>query len=278
MDFFFPPVKKVRQHYFIGALFKDRDQIQELVKSKKLIKNKVKSKYSKNQHGYHSNYQLSTNLIYLGYLEEEIAQAYMDNTFDKLLTAITKNMSPLLCEYTQYSVIDDKSYYQISLQFKDIDNKLNEIILPYLFENGIKPIYHKKDLPKPKIDLLYVNKKGINYFEKRNFFNKPPNTYFTLDYLTLIKGVPVVARSGTPSTHDQMNLEEIEKYKYYFSKKENISKTNLLIQNTFQNNSNKNINENKNSNININSNKDNSNNSLNENKNNKSEKNPIYFL
>jgi len=212
------PIKKNRQHYFIGALFKDQKQIQELVRCKKNIKNKVKAKYTTNQHGYHSNYQLSTNLIYLGYLEQEIAEEYMNNTFSKLLIALTKNIGPLLCEYTDYSVSEDQTYYKISLDYKDIDNKLNNIILPYLYENGIKPIYHQKNIPKSKIDLLYVNKKEINYFEKRDFFMKPPNTYFTLDYLTLIKGVPVVSRSGTPSVHDQMNLEEIEKYKYFFSK------------------------------------------------------------
>jgi hypothetical protein len=236
MDFFFPPAKKIRQHYFIGALFKDREQIQTLVQSKKIIKNKVKSKYSKNQHGYHSNYQLSTNLIYLGYLEEDVAEAYMNNTFSKLLTAITTNMPPLLCEYTQYSVSEDNSYYKVSLDYKDIDDKLNKIILPYLFENGIEPIYDKKNIPTSKIDLLYINKNGLDYFEKRDFFMKPPNTYFTLDYLALIKGTPTVARSGTPSTHDQMNLEEIEKYKYFFSKSQDLTK-NVLSLSSITNNS-----------------------------------------
>ena len=221
MDFFFPPPKKNREHYFIGAVFKDQQQIQDLVRSKKIIKSKIKNKYHINQHGYHSNYQLSTNLIYLGYLEEDVATSYMENIFDKLLKQLTKNISKLECEYTHFTVSDDNTYYKISLEYKDVQDKLNKVILPYLYQEGVKPIYPNRTMEKPKIELLYVNKKGISYFEKRNFFMKPPTNQFILDYFALIKGKPVVARSGTPSIHDQMNLEEIEKYKYYFKEPSN---------------------------------------------------------
>ena len=238
MDFFFPPAKKVREHYFIGAVFKDQQQIQDLVRSKKIIKSKIKNKYRINQHGYHSNYQLSTNLIYLGYLEEDVATSYMENIFDKLLKQLTKNISKLECEYTHYSISDDNTYYKISLEYKDIEDKLNKVILPYLYQEGVKPIYPNRTMEKPKIELLYVNKKGISYFEKRNFFMKPPTNQFILNYFALIKGKPVVARSGTPSIHDQMNLEEIEKYKYYFKEPSNNNLImNANLSNTQSNNS-----------------------------------------
>lgn len=238
MDFFFPPAKKVRQHYFIGAVFNNQQQIQNLVRTKKTIKNKLKFKYQVNQHGYHSNYKFSTNLIYLGYLEEDVATSYMENIFNKLLTQLTNNITELECEYTHFTVSSDNTYYKVSLEFKDVEDKLNKVILPYLYQEGVKPIYPNRIMQKPKIELLYVNKAGISYFEKRNFFMKPPNNKFNLDYLTLIKGIPVVARAGTPSVHDQMNLEEIEKYKYYFKKANSINLIkNANLSNASSNNS-----------------------------------------
>ena len=238
MDFFFPPAKKVRQHYFIGAVFNNQQQIQNLVRTKKTIKNKLKFKYQVNQHGYHSNYKFSTNLIYLGYLEEDVATSYMENIFNKLLTQLTNNITELECEYTHFTVSSDNTYYKVSLEFKDVEDKLNKVILPYLYQEGVKPIYPNRIMQKPKIELLYVNKSGISYFEKRNFFMKPPDNKFNLDYLTLIKGTPVVARAGTPSLHDQMNLEEIEKYKYYFKKANSINLIkNANLSNASSNNS-----------------------------------------
>ena len=236
-----PKSKKYRQHYFIGAVFNNREQIQDLVRVKKTIKGKLKSKYQLDQHGYHSNYKFSTNLVYLGYLEENIAEKYMENIFDKLLKELTQNIQELECQYTDFTISNDNSFYRISLDYKDTEDKLNKVILPYLNQVGIKPIYPNRNIEKPKIELLYVNKKKISYFEKRNFYTKPPSNSFKLDYLTLIKGIPTVSRSGAQSVHDQMNLEEVEKYKYYFLK----SSTNQLVSNpTTRLNSNINSNSN----------------------------------
>ena len=221
-----PISKKYRQHYFIGAVFNNKEQIQDLVRVKKTIKSKLKSKYQLDQHGYHSNYKFSTNLVYLGYLEENIAEKYMENIFDSLLKELTQNIQELECQYTDFTISNDNSFYRISIDFKDTEDKLNKVILPYLNE-GIKPIYPNKTIEKPKIELLYVNKKKVSYFEKRNFYTRPPSNSFKLDYLTLVKGIPTVSRSGAQSVHDQMNLEEVEKYKYYFLK----SNGNQLVSN-----------------------------------------------
>jgi hypothetical protein len=258
--------KKYRQHYFIGAVFNNKEQIQNLVRTKKTIKSKLKNKYQLDQHGYHSNYKFSTNLVYLGYLEEHIAEKYMENIFDRLLKELTQNIQELECQYTDFTISNNNSFYRISLDYKDTEDKLNKVILPYLNEEGIKPIYPNRTIENPKIELLCVNKKKVSYFEKRNFYIKPPSNKFKLDYLTLIKGVPTVSRSGAQSVYDQMNLEEVEKYKYYFLKSNGnklVSNPNLnsnfgikfnnqeespltIGNNNSNNNSNKNANKNKN--------------------------------
>jgi hypothetical protein len=233
--------KKYRQHYFIGAVFNNREQIQDLVRVKKTIKGKLKSKYELDQHGYHSNFKFSTNLVYLGYLEENIAEKYMENIFDSLLKELTQNIQELECQYTDFTISNDNSFYRISIDFKDTEDKLNQVILPYLNQEGIKPIYPNRTIEKPKIELLYVNKKKVSYFEKRNFYTKLPSNSFKLDYLTLIKGIPTVSRSGSASVHDQMNLEEVEKYKYYFLKSSNnqlVSNPTTRLNSNVNNNSN----------------------------------------
>jgi hypothetical protein len=41
-----------------------------------------------------------------------------------------------------------------------------------------------------------------------------PTDKFKINHISLIKGNPVKIRSGTPSIHDQMNLEEVYKYNF----------------------------------------------------------------
>jgi len=37
---------------------------------------------------------------------------------------------------------------------------------------------------------------------------------FKIDHISLLRGTPTKVRSGTPSVHDQMTLEEVSKYTF----------------------------------------------------------------
>jgi hypothetical protein len=200
---------KEKSHFFIGHLIKNENHSYVLRK----IQKKLRKKYLLKE--YHTNNKLFTNFIYLGYLDEETANIYMQEIISKLLTSISNTFNELICEYTGYKLSYDGSYYKISLNFNDIKNYLEKIIIPYLHENGVVPIYDKKKYPlKPTIDLIYYKESNILGNKTDGINIQIPTDKFKINHISLIKGNPVKIRSGTPSIHDQMNLEEVYKYDF----------------------------------------------------------------
>jgi len=200
---------KQKYHFYIGNIFGDYIQ-KNLLKN---IQKKLKKKY--NLKDYHINHNLFGNLLYLGYFDNETASKYMNNIISNLLLAISNRFNVLKCKYTGYKIIFDKSYYKIVLNFTDSNNFLDKIIMPYLYENGIKAIYERKrTLFKPSVDLIYYKKSYILEQRGGEILIQVPPQEFVIDHLSLIKGIPVKSRIGTPSTHDQMYLEEVQHYKF----------------------------------------------------------------
>ena len=200
-----------RYHFFIGEIFKEQSQIQLLKNIQKKLIKKYKLK------NYHWNNKLSSKLIYLGYLDENTAYKYMENIINSLLKAISESdkINILECEYKGYKIEYDKSYYKISLNIADTNNYLQNIIVPYLHNNGIVPIYGThKTITHPSIDIIYYKKSDIIGNSKDSINIMVPTEKFTIDHLSLIKGHSVNIRSGTPSRHNQMDLEEIYKYTF----------------------------------------------------------------
>lgn len=199
-------------HFFIGNIFHNEDQINLLRK----IQKKLRKKYFLKQ--VHWNTKFFTNMIYLGYFNNETATIYMENIIKPLLSIISEKFSTLDCKYTSYKIENDKSFYKISLNFTDEQNYLEKIILPYLYENGILPIYNrKKYTQKPAIDLIYY-KSSPKLNIKQEINALVPDQIFNIDHISLIRGIPLRYRAGTPSIHDQMNLEEISRYTFPLKK------------------------------------------------------------
>lgn len=195
-------------HFFIGNIFHDEEQINILRK----IQKKLRKKYFLKQA--HWNTKFFTNMIYLGYFNNDTAIEYMENSIKPLLIAIGLKFSKFNCKYTGYKIENDKSFYKISLNFMDEQNYLENIILPYLYENGILPIYNKKKSNlKPAIELIYY-KSSAKLNMKQEINSLVPEQQFNIDHISLIRGIPIRYRVGTPSVHDQMNLEEISRYTF----------------------------------------------------------------
>jgi hypothetical protein len=196
-----------KHHYFIGNIFNDEEQVKLL----RHVQKKLRKKYKLQE--CHWNSQFSTNLIYLGYLNTETAYKYMDNILFYLMKAICKKFGNLQCSYTSYNLEYDKSFYKISLRINDENNYLENIIVPYLHQMGIMPIYDKKkNSTKPAIDLIYYKKSNILDNKKDSIRISVPTEKFTINHISLIKGSTLRIRSGTPSVHNQLNLEEIHRY------------------------------------------------------------------
>jgi hypothetical protein len=154
-------------------------------------------------------------MIYLGYLNIETANLYMENIVSHLLNAISKKFNELECEYTGYKLEFDKSYYKISLKFNDKSNYLENIIIPYLHNNAIFPVYQRKtNIKKPSIDLIYY-KSSVYLGDKKDEIKiQVPTEKFKINHISLIKGTATRVRTGLPSLHDQMNLVEVNRYHY----------------------------------------------------------------
>jgi len=196
-----------KNHFFIGNIFNDLNQIRLL----KNIQKKLKKKYALKE--YHYNNKFYANLIYIGYLDNETAKLYMNNIINSLLIAISNNINVLDCNYIGYKITFDKSYYKISLDFSDINNVLNKTIIPYIFNEGILPVYpSRKNTYVPIIDLIYYKNSDILKSKGNKINIQIPTNNFKIDHLSLIKGTSVRVRSGFPSLHDQMNFEEIKRF------------------------------------------------------------------
>lgn len=204
-----------KYHFFIGNIFSEENQIRIL----KNIQKKLKKKYGLKN--YHFNTQFFSNMIYLGYFNTYTANLYMDKIISFLLDKVSNKFNELNCNYTKYKLDYDKSFYKISLKFTDDNNDLEKIIIPYLHKEGILPIYERKiNIEKPSIDLIYF--KHSNILKDKKDIDKikiqVPTDQFKIDHISLIKGVTTRVRSGTPSTHDQMDLSEVSRYNYPLKK------------------------------------------------------------
>ncbi len=205
---------KKRYHFFLGSVFTNPSEYKLInrilhnLRSPRDRRKKIKK--------LHWNNRFFVNLIYLGYLEENVAKEYMDNIFSVLIKELVLRISVLDCNYTDLKIKSDGSYNKVSINFNDSLNTLQKIIVPYLHKNGILPIYpNKTNILKPTIDVFhYKDDIQIDEDTIEDIQNLLKTESFKLDHISLIKGESIDIRSGTPSIHDRMNIEEVFGYKY----------------------------------------------------------------
>ena len=216
-----------KHHFFIGC--KVNDEI--LVEKLKLVRKKLINKYNIKELHYPN--LVTTNLVYLGYFDLSVAKLYMDKIIRYLCDAIAKKYSKLECNMTNFKMVYDGSYYKIMLQLEDLKSELKNVMIPYLNNKGVIPIYgNRKFEKKASIDIIYF-KKSEKIEEQKKRFKKNfkimldfPMDKFILDSLVLIQGTPVITRSGYPSTHDQMDFKILNDFKYDFTEQSNSRNSN----------------------------------------------------
>ena len=104
-------LSKEKHHYFIGHMFNDINNVKALKNIQKKLKKKFKLK---NNHSYS---KLFANFIYLGYFEEKYADMYMTKRFNDLIQNIANEFKQLECNYTEFKIEYDKTYYNIQCLF-----------------------------------------------------------------------------------------------------------------------------------------------------------------
>ena len=200
-----------KHHYFIGHMFNDIENVRVLKNIQKKLKKKFKLR---NNHSYG---RLFANFLYLGYFEEKYADMYMTKRFNYLLQNIADKFKELECNYTEFKIEYDKTYYNIQLRLKDENDYLKNIIVPYMNEFGIEPVYGTKKTYVPNVNLVYYKESSILKDKKSQVKTEIPQIKFKIEDLCLLRATPVKSRSGYPSLHDQLNIEEVKKYKVPFN-------------------------------------------------------------
>ena len=197
-----------KNHYFIGTLFNDDEQVSALKNIQKDIKTKYRLKDS------HYTHNIGTKYLYLGYITKETALLYMDKIITHLLSSLQEKIHSLTCQYGELKITKDAPFFRVSLTFDDEQNVLSRIVLPYLFKNGILPIYPWKIKNKfiGEVDLLYFKKTPETPAEM-SLKIPIPQEKFKIDHISLIRGTPRVAKIGKASSHNEMSLDEIQRYK-----------------------------------------------------------------
>jgi hypothetical protein len=224
---------KEKSHYFIGNVLNDKNLIIKLKNLNQQLRIKYKLQES------HVNNLITTNLIYLGYFDIETAQVYMNDIFQYLLKSVTTKFAPLECNITNFNIDRDSSFFKIMLQYKDTNNYLEKIIIPYLYQNGIVPVLgNKRYSRRGSIDCVFFKDSNIIKSKKFRIMTDFPKETFEINNLCLIKGTPTKVRSGTPSIHDQLSYEVVKEYVYNFDgKMGSNNKISSLLGNKLSNNS-----------------------------------------
>ena len=211
-----------KHHFFIGCKINDEILVDKL----KLVRKKLVNKYNIKELHYPNI--VTTNLVYLGYFDMKVAKLYMDKIMRFLCEALVKKYSKLECNMTNFKMVFDGSYYKIMLQLEDVESELKNVMIPFLNNKGVVPIYGNRHFEnKASIDIIYFKKSEKIEEQKKKFKKKfkimldYPIDKFILDSLVLIKGTPVITRSGYPSTHDQMDFKILDDYKYEFTEQSN---------------------------------------------------------
>jgi hypothetical protein len=207
---------KDKYHFYIGNILTDEQQIRLLKTIRKNLRKKYKLK------NFHWSHPFATNLIYLGYMDQTTADTYMRNLFSPLLKAISESFSPLECNYTGYKLTYDNTFYKVALEYTDTDNVLSKTIIPYLYNEGIYPVYEKqKQMPEPCVDIIFFEESGITNRKIDEIQMFIPKDKFVIDHLSLIKGTPQKLRMGAPSIHDALNLEEVQRFNFSLHEQKN---------------------------------------------------------
>ena len=244
-----------KHHYFIANIIDDIRIVQKLQKMRKKLINKYKLEH------YHYPNIITGNLIYIGYFDQKVAQLFMKDIMSFLLNSISNKFGKLYCKFNDIKTNFDGSYFKIYLEFDDNKESLKQIILPYLFEKGIKPIFkNRSQNKKAYVNMIYTKGKPEKIANLQNKFKDKfqikidyPFDTFTIDKLCLLKGTPSKSRSGAPSTHDQMDFEKVADYEFDFKGSTQVNMNQSMSSNFTKSNMN-NVNKNKNSNTRNNSN------------------------
>jgi len=206
------PINSSKRHYFIGYVQTDANQIQILQN----IQNELTLKYQLKDIYHNFNHKFVTRFVYMGYLTPEVANKYMEFRMKSLCMEVTQKFQSLVCRYSKVKPKFDKPTNYFSIFFDDENHYLKEIIIPFLANYGIKPLFPKRFTNyQPMFDLIHFRKSNPIRKGEQIQVNIPETT-FTINHLSLISAKPTQSKMGYQSVHDNLIYQEEAKYIFPF--------------------------------------------------------------
>jgi len=197
-------------HYFIGKLLNSNDA-QKLTGKQNYL--------SRNLPVTNKVINFNTKFAYLGYLDDNTMLDLQDK-LNNVFEALTKTFQPFNCEYTQYGISGLKSTKKsVSVLYNN--SEVSNVIVPFIRHYTNQITEDDSDF-YPHVALLRFDasdyskvvsakdKKGLPLLET-TFLPEP--AYFTVDSIDIMKGTPLVRRSGPSSKTDDMDISVIHRYK-----------------------------------------------------------------
>jgi len=162
-------------------------------------------------------FNFNTKFAYLGYMDEPTFLE-LQNKLSNVLEAITDKFGPQTCTYTNYGITGLKTTKKSVSVLYECDN-LSKVIVPYL-RSYVDEITGDTSDFYPHVSLLRIEASDVKEVLKEDKDGKTilqktylpkPNT-FTVDSIDIMKGIPKIKRSGTPSRLDDMDIKIINKH------------------------------------------------------------------
>lgn len=196
-------------HYFIGKMLNPEDS-KKLNSSQSFIGRSTVPIAGK-------VFNFNTKFAYLGYMDQPTFLE-LQNKIGNILEAVSEKFGPQTCTYTNYGITGLKTTKKSVSILYECDN-LSKVIVPYL-RSYINEITGDTSDFYPHISLLRIEASDVKEVLKEDKDGKTilqktylpkPNT-FTVNSIDIMKGVPKIKRSGTPSRLDDMDIEFVNKY------------------------------------------------------------------
>jgi len=197
-------------HYFIGKILNIPDS-KKLNSGQTFISRNIKVAPTG------KIFKFNTKFAYLGYMDHQTFLE-LQNKISNVLEALSEKFGPQTCKYTKYDITGLKTTKK-SISILYSCNNINNVIVPYL-RSYINEITGDTSDFKPHVSLLRVDASDIKEVLKedntgKNILEKvflPKENTLLIDSIDIMRGIPKIKRSGTPSRLDDMDIEFVSKY------------------------------------------------------------------
>jgi hypothetical protein len=212
------PIDKHKYHYFVG--YKMQNEAGRFKGLQRFLTNQLNIKNGKMVQDFHLRF------AYLGYLDNSVLELFVDKILGSLLETVEKNICEISCTTSRVKIRKkvNSDYAKVVV---NLDNDELDKIIKYLVKYGTSKVfdnYNEASVKSAHINLFTfstktndvqaIRKKLAQLQSKKGNGKKVNPISFKVNKIEVLKGIPLVRRSGTPSKEDEMTIEVDTDFSY----------------------------------------------------------------